>query len=76
VLQDLLVLREVARGAAEFVDYANPAAAGEALRRICTDDGSVAQLRAAGLKRAADFSYERLARERVAAVLEMLKLPS
>ena len=73
VLQDLPVLREIAGGAARFVDFTDTAAAGEALRRICTDDGLAAELRAAGLKRAAEFSYARLARERVTAILETLQ---
>ena len=72
VLQELPVLREVAAEAALFVDFADPAAAGEALRRICTEDALAAELRAAGLKRAAEFSYSRLARERVTAILTML----
>ena len=54
VLQDLPVLREVADGAALFVDFTDPTAAADALRRICTEDALVAELRAAGLKRAAD----------------------
>ena len=74
VLQDLPVLREVAEGAARFVDFADTVAAGEALRRICTEDALAAELRAAGLRRAAEFSYARLARERVSAILETLKL--
>jgi hypothetical protein len=74
VLQDLPVLREVAAGAAVFVDFAGGVAAGDALRRICTADALAAELRAAGLKRAADFSYARLTRERVTAILETLKL--
>lgn len=73
VLQDLPVLREVAADAALFVDFTDSVAAGEALRRICTDDSLAAELRAAGLKRAGEFSYARLARERVEAILEMLK---
>ena len=73
VLQELPVLREVAAGAALFVDFTDAAAAGAALRRICTDDGLAAELRAAGLKRAAEFSYARLARERVTAILDTLQ---
>ncbi len=73
VLQELPVLREVAKSAAMFVDFTDSAAAGEALRRICTDDALAAELRTAGLKRAADFSYARLTRERVTAILETLK---
>jgi len=73
VLQELPVLREVAEGAALLVDYQDTTSAGEALRRICTEDGLVAELRTAGLKRAADFSYARLARERITAILEVLR---
>ncbi len=76
VLQELPVLREVASGAAQFVDFTDGRAAGAALRRICVDDGLVADLRAAGLKRAADFSYAQLARERIAAILAVLGQPN
>jgi alpha-1,3-rhamnosyl/mannosyltransferase len=74
VLQDLPVLREVAGGAAVFVDFTDSVSAGAVLQRICMEDSLAAELRAAGLKRAAEFSYARLARERVAAILETLKL--
>jgi glycosyltransferase involved in cell wall biosynthesis len=73
VLQDLPVLREVAADAALLVDFTDIAAAGEALRKVCTDDSLAAELRAAGLKRAVEFSYARLARERVSAILAQLK---
>ena len=74
VLQELPVLREVAEDAALFVDFGDSVAAGEALRRICTDDALAAELRAAGLKRAAEFSYARVARERVTAILQTLNV--
>jgi glycosyltransferase involved in cell wall biosynthesis len=73
VLQDLPVLREVAGDAALFVDFADAVAAAEALRRICTDEALAATLRRDGVKRAADFGYARLARERVTAILETLR---
>lgn len=73
VVQDLPVLREVAGEAAVFCDFADTVAAAAALVRICTDDGLVARLRAAGVARAAEFSYARLARERVGVVLTMLE---
>jgi glycosyltransferase involved in cell wall biosynthesis len=72
LLQELPVLREVAGDAALFVDFTANDAAGEALRQICTDEKLRAELRAAGLKRAADFSYARLARERMNAILAAL----
>ncbi len=74
VLQDLPVLREVAGAAARFVDFADPVAAGEALRALCTDDALAARLRAEGLERARQFSYERLVRERLAAILRLSQL--
>lgn len=70
VLQDLPVLREVTAGAAEFVDFADAAAAGAALERICGDDARHAKLRTQGLARAQEFSFAKLARERVAAIKE------
>jgi glycosyltransferase involved in cell wall biosynthesis len=72
VLQDLPVLREVASDAAVFCDFGDAARAGAELEAICTDDVLAARLRAAGLRRAADFSFEKLARERLAAIWNML----
>lgn len=72
LLQDLPVLREVAGEAADYVDFAAPAAAAAALARLCTDDAHAAARRAAGLARAQTFSFARLARERVTAIREML----
>lgn len=74
VLQDLPVLREVTGEAALFVDFTDALMAGEALRRICTDDALTANLRESGLRRAENFSYARLARERVGAILSTLQL--
>lgn len=73
VVNDIAVLREVAGGAAHVVDFGDVAAAGAALAALATDDELVAGLRTAGLKRAAAFGYERLARERVGAVLALLE---
>lgn len=72
VLQDLPVLREVTGGAAVYVDFTDTGLAGEALRRVCTDGELVARLRERGLRRAADFDFATLARERVAAILDRL----
>jgi len=69
LLQDLPVLREVTGGVAQFVDFSDSAAAGAGLERLCADEAQVAQLRAAGPRRAAEFGFSRLARERVEAIL-------
>jgi glycosyltransferase involved in cell wall biosynthesis len=72
VLNDLPVLREVAAGAALMVDFQDPGAAAAGLAVICQDDGLAVQLRTAGLRRAGDFSYEKLARERIGRIRTML----
>ncbi len=72
VLQDLPVLREVTGGAALFTDFADAMKAGAALDAVCADDTAAVRLRAAGLQRAAEFSFSRLARERVGAILDLL----
>ncbi len=72
VVQDLPVLREVTAGAALLVDFADTAAAGAALAKICREDETVARLRVAGVRRAQAFSFEQLARERVAAIVSIL----
>jgi glycosyltransferase involved in cell wall biosynthesis len=74
VVQDLPVLREVAGGTAIYVDYTDPAAAASVLQQACAGAAGREQLVAAGIKRAADFSYERLARERVGAILSAIGL--
>ena len=68
VLQDLAVLREVAAGTAQYVDFGVAAAATAVLAQVCADESRQVQLTQAGIARAAGFSFERLARERVGAV--------
>jgi glycosyltransferase involved in cell wall biosynthesis len=72
VAQDLPVLREVAGECALYADFSDSAPATRALERICTDAACRAQLSAAGIARSGQFSFERLARERVGAVLQAI----
>lgn len=72
VVQDLPVLREVAGDCAEYVDFADAGAASGALARMCLRNARARDLAAAGIQRARQFSYERLARERLQAVLKVL----
>jgi glycosyltransferase involved in cell wall biosynthesis len=69
VVQDLPVLREVAGETAMYVDFADIGAASSVLEQACAGAAGRFQLCAAGVERAKMFSYERLARERIAAVL-------
>ncbi|HEY5228376.1 MAG TPA: glycosyltransferase family 1 protein [Opitutaceae bacterium] len=73
VVQDIPVLREVAGDAAVFVDFGDTPAATAALERVGTDGLARSRLVAAGIARAASFSFERLARERVGAILDILE---
>lgn len=72
LVQDLPVFREVSADCALYVDYERTALAAQALQRMCEDAGLRQRLSAAGVGRARLFSYERLARERVDAVLGAL----
>ena len=75
VLQDLPVLREVTDGSALFVDFTSQTAGGAALTKICTDDALARSLREKGILRSRDFSFARLAKERIEAILRILQLP-
>ncbi len=72
VVQDLPVLREVAAGCAVYVDFAAPAAATAVLEQACAGAAGRAQMIAAGIERSKLFSYERLARERMGAILSAI----
>jgi glycosyltransferase involved in cell wall biosynthesis len=73
VVQDLPVLREVAGGSAIYLDYADTASATRVLEQVCAGAAGRAQLRAAGIEQAKLFSFERLARERVGAILSRIR---
>jgi glycosyltransferase involved in cell wall biosynthesis len=72
VLNDIPALREVAAGAASLVNFAQVEAAATALHAVLTDGARANRLRAAGLERAAAFSFDRLAGERIAAIRAMV----
>jgi glycosyltransferase involved in cell wall biosynthesis len=67
------VLREVAAECALYVDYRDTAAATAALERILTNGPAREALATAGIARARIYSFERLARERVGGLLQMLE---
>jgi glycosyltransferase involved in cell wall biosynthesis len=73
VVQDLPVLREVAADAAMYVEFTDSAAAGAALARVCEDDLWAERMREAGVRRAQEFSFEKLTRERMEAVLARVR---
>lgn len=68
-------LPEVAGDAALLVDPANVDAIAAAMRRILEDPALAADLRRRGLARAAEFSWERTARETIAVYEKVLRAP-
>ncbi len=68
LLQDLPVLREVAAHAALYTDFTDTAASATRLTQLLTDAALASTLRQEGLARAQQFSFARLARERLAAI--------
>ena len=72
VVQDLPVLREVAGGSALYADFADTPGAARVLEQACAGAAGRAQLTAAGIEQSKAFSFERVARERVGAILSVL----
>lgn len=72
VVNRIPIMDEVTGGHALVVDYADPVAAAGALGSLLADDGVHARLREEGIAWVARFSFDRLARERVDAILATL----
>lgn len=72
VVNDIPIMREVTAGHAILTDFRDAGASAAALRRALTENETIAELRRGGIERAARFSMKKLARERVAAVVERL----
>ena len=75
VVQGIPVMHEVTAGHALIVDYNSRASATAAMREALEDEATRARLIAGGLARASEFSFERLAVERIEALRSMLGLP-
>jgi glycosyltransferase involved in cell wall biosynthesis len=76
VVQGIPVMHEVTAGHALIVDYNNRATATAAMREALEDDATRSRLIGGGLARASEFSFERLAVERIEALRRMLGLPA
>jgi glycosyltransferase involved in cell wall biosynthesis len=68
IVNDISVMREVTAGHALIVDYQDADAVAGALQKLITDKKLAAALRAAGIARARDFTFEKLAAERITAI--------
>jgi O-antigen biosynthesis alpha-1,3-rhamnosyltransferase len=74
VVQGIPVMHEVTAGHAMITDFHDRAAAAKALSVVLHDPDVRTRLIEGGLKRAQEFSFERLAIERIEALRRMLKL--
>lgn len=72
VVHDIPVMHEVTAGAAVVLDYRDAAAVARTLQNLAEQPGERDRLRQLGLARAAEFSFERLARERIEAVKKLV----
>lgn len=72
VVNDIAIMHEVTGGHALIVDFRDTAIAAAALDAACTDDGTHARLRAAGVTWAQQFNFDKLATERITAIRAML----
>jgi len=72
VVNDIPIMHEVTAGHALIVDFHNREETAAMLRKIVLDQGLRDRLRVAGLRRAADFSFEKMTRERIDAILDLL----
>lgn len=68
VVNDIPIMHEVTGGHARIVDFRDAPAAAAALTAVLDDDALHARLRAEGLPWTAQYSFDRLAAERVAGV--------
>ncbi len=75
VVNDIPIMHEVTGEHALIVDFRDAAAAAAALRTLLADDARHAGLRADGIAWAAQFDFDRLATERIAAIRKALGLP-
>lgn len=72
IVNDLPIMREVTDGNALIIDFRDAQAVTSALESLCLDSMLAARLRAGGLSRARDFSFEKLTSERIDAIRKLL----
>ncbi|MES2569175.1 MAG: glycosyltransferase family 1 protein [Verrucomicrobiota bacterium] len=73
VVNDIPIMHEVTAEHAAIVDFNDPMAVADALRRMMEDGPEREKLRLDGLRRAADFSFDKLARERIAVIRQVIE---
>jgi glycosyltransferase involved in cell wall biosynthesis len=72
VVNNIPVMHEVTEGLALIVDFLEVEAVSGALQKISTDSALVSRLRDGGLARARQFTFEKLATERITAIRRLV----
>ena len=72
LVNDIPIMREVTGGHALIIDYRDAALVAKSLRTLLTDTALTTRLRAAGLDQARQFTFEKLATERITAIRQLV----
>jgi glycosyltransferase involved in cell wall biosynthesis len=72
LVNDIPIMHEVTAGHAVIVDFRDPSAVVAGLQRLLAKGPELEELRAGGLRRAADFSFAKMARARVEVVRQVV----
>jgi glycosyltransferase involved in cell wall biosynthesis len=72
VVNDIPIMHEVTEEHALIVDFHKVTVVSDALRKLCTDTALVTRLRDGGMARARQFTFEKLATERITAIRQLV----
>ena len=72
LVSDIPIMHEVTADHALVINYHDAATVSGALRKLVTDDAFTARLRASGLARVREFTFEKLTTERITAIRRVL----
>ncbi|MGB7748501.1 MAG: glycosyltransferase family 1 protein [Verrucomicrobiia bacterium] len=76
VVNDIPIMHEVTNNEALIVDFDNPDAVADAMRKLALGGPESAQLRARGMARAREFTFEKLTTERIMAIQQLVSIRS
>jgi glycosyltransferase involved in cell wall biosynthesis len=76
VVNDIPIMHEVTNDEALIVDFDNADAVADALRKLAIGGPESARLRARGMARAREFTFEKLTTERITAIQQLVSLRS
>jgi glycosyltransferase involved in cell wall biosynthesis len=71
IVNDIPIMHEVTNGHALIINYHDPAAVALALQKLIADERLIERLRADGIARAREFTFEKLAAERITAIRQL-----